>query len=610
MKLKRIIIKQFRCYLDEVIIDFEDITTFIGKNDIGKSTVMEALEIFFNNDIVKIGPDDLNIKAPDKFVTISCEFTDLPNELVLDSDAKTNLESEYLLTEDKTLLIQKVYDCSKAKVSQETFIIANHPSKEPYSSILTLKQKELQRIIEEKHLEANKTINSEMRKAIWKSVTEEELQLNKTIINISKAKDDTKEIWSKLEQYLPTFALFQSDRSSTDNDSEVQNPMKHAIQLAISEAQAEIDAINAKVQQRAMEIANNTHAVLQTLDKNLASSISPKFDKPASSKWNNLFSISMNTEEDIPLNKRGSGIRRMILVSFFKAEADRKSKIGVENEKRNRDVIYAIEEPETSLHPNYQEIIIRSFYELSTSNHCQVVLTTHSPNLAKELPINSLRFITRDEQGKPIIKEGDVIIPEIVETLGVLPNIDPHVQVILCVEGPTDVIAMYGINRCLREKYQEIVDLKTDKRIAVIPLGGSILKHWVDENYLKRLNCKEVHIYDNDVNTYQQSVDEINRREDGSWATLTKKYEIENYLHPDAIKEGYGFSIDTSIKGVPAAFGVEYAAKMNWPKCKDNTSKIKLSSIFEQKMNIARLEEIDPEGETKNWFTRITGMLN
>lgn len=36
MKLKTVYIKNFRCYKDEIIVAFNDITTFIGKNDIGK----------------------------------------------------------------------------------------------------------------------------------------------------------------------------------------------------------------------------------------------------------------------------------------------------------------------------------------------------------------------------------------------------------------------------------------------------------------------------------------------------------------------------------------------------------------------------------------------
>ena len=60
-----------------------NLTTFIGKNDIGKSTILEALEIFFNNDLVKIESSDANVFG-DKNVIITCDFCDLPKELILD----------------------------------------------------------------------------------------------------------------------------------------------------------------------------------------------------------------------------------------------------------------------------------------------------------------------------------------------------------------------------------------------------------------------------------------------------------------------------------------------------------------------------------------------
>ena len=47
MKLKSITIENFRCYEQAVTVSFEDLTTIVGKNDVGKSSILEALEIFF-----------------------------------------------------------------------------------------------------------------------------------------------------------------------------------------------------------------------------------------------------------------------------------------------------------------------------------------------------------------------------------------------------------------------------------------------------------------------------------------------------------------------------------------------------------------------------------
>ena len=62
MKIKNVAIKNFRGYSDEINSDFEDLTAFVGKNDIGKSTILEALDIFFNDGkgVTKLDKADLN----------------------------------------------------------------------------------------------------------------------------------------------------------------------------------------------------------------------------------------------------------------------------------------------------------------------------------------------------------------------------------------------------------------------------------------------------------------------------------------------------------------------------------------------------------------------
>ena len=46
--IKRIRIKNFRSLVDETI-EFSDVNFFVGKNDCGKSNVLKALNLFFNN---------------------------------------------------------------------------------------------------------------------------------------------------------------------------------------------------------------------------------------------------------------------------------------------------------------------------------------------------------------------------------------------------------------------------------------------------------------------------------------------------------------------------------------------------------------------------------
>ena len=81
-----------------------------------------------------------------------------------------------------------------------------------------------------------------------------------------------------------------------------------------------------------------------------------------------------------------------------------------------------------------------------------------------------------------------------------------------------------------------------DPRVALVVLGGSTLKEWVNQHYLKNVGLPEVHIYDRDElkngkYKYQDDKDAVNARGDGSIGFLTAKREMENYLHIDAISE-------------------------------------------------------------------------
>jgi len=607
MRLTSITVENFRCYKSPITVNIGELTTFVGKNDIGKSTLLEAIEIFFNNQLIKCEQADLNIfSGENKNIIIICEFDQLPTSLSVDSGAETNLKDEFLLTNANTLKIKKVYDCSKKAPTADIFIVASHPTAEGVSDLLELKEKDLQKIVKDRKLDVGLKGNPLMRQAIWQST--EELNLKEVEIPVSKPKEDSKRIWEQIESYLPLFALFQSDRNSQDSDSEVQNPMKAAIATAISEVQEDIERIQQKVREKAEEIAFNTHEALKTIDPQLANQLVPQFVPPTTAKWTGLFNIGMDTDDGIPLNKRGSGIRRMILVSFFKAEAERRLR-----SSNKRSIIYALEEPETAQHPNNQKILIESFKELSNQAGCQVILTTHSPGLAGELPAESIRFVTRNEQSVPIIQEGSDIFEEVAKVLGVTP--DSRVKVILCLEGPTDVIAMKEFSRILHEKDNTIINLTSDPRVAIITLGGSTLKHWVSENYLKNLGRPEVHIYDGDVATYRSAIDHVNLRGNGSWGTLCKKHEIESYLHTDAIIESHDVIIPvtdtpgTDGKGVPRLFAEIYSQKHSFDGVmKDNNAKVYLGRAFE-KMTYDRLSERDPDGEVQLWFSKISAML-
>lgn len=124
MKLRQVILINFRGCKDEVRIDLGDLIAFVGKNDVGKSTILEALEIFFNNDTVKIEAADGCIFGDKKDVLIGCVFDELPSEVVVDASNPTTLAAEYLLNADEALEIHKVFNCDVKTTPKEKVFAA------------------------------------------------------------------------------------------------------------------------------------------------------------------------------------------------------------------------------------------------------------------------------------------------------------------------------------------------------------------------------------------------------------------------------------------------------------------------------------------------------
>ena len=403
MKIVSLKLVNFRGFKNETIINFNDLTALVGKNDVGKSTILEALDIFFNDGkgVVKIDKNDVNVENVQNGnleTIISVCFSDLPKSIVIDSSATTSLENEYMLNSNGNLEITKKYKNGSA-TTYKVFIHALHPTNTKCSDLLLKKNSDLKKIIRDESIECeNQTINSVMRAAIWNHF-QDNLQLNEIEIDVSK--EDAKKIWDKLALLLPVYSLFQADRKNTDSDNEVQDPLKEAVKEILSDEslQEKLTEVAEEVRQKLQEVSDRTLEKLREMDEQLADSLKPVIPEVNVLKWPDVFkNVSIAGDSDIPINKRGSGVKRLILLNFFRAEAERKA---IESSSGN--IIYAIEEPETSQHTNNQVVLINALKAMASSGKSQVIISTHSAVIVKELDFSNLKIIKNDLDTKVII---------------------------------------------------------------------------------------------------------------------------------------------------------------------------------------------------------------
>lgn len=625
MQLIRMTIKNFRCYREETTLEVSNLTAIIGRNDIGKSALLDALDAFFN-DTIESG--DLSTAANGNTVEITCFFTGIPPEVVLDTSVPTSPEEEGLLNAQGQLEIKRVFTFGARKTSS-IYLNCNQPSDARLAKLLSLKNTSLKNLAEELEINlegVNKVKNPPIRQAIRNQIggdrAETLLKLDGSVDN----EDNLKVVWRALKKLLPIYSLFKSDKSFDDKDGDVKSPLQAAIDeaLALDEIREMLDRIEQKVRQFSTEVADRTIEKLKNFDESIAEKLRSEFGKTPS--YNKIFDLTLLNDVGIPLNKRGSGIRRLVILSFFQAQAERRKA-----EASAPAIIYAIEEPETSQHPNHQRLIIDSLSNLADSDNIQVLFTTHSANLVREIPAESLRYISKEGDDSIAIELGAVdgtknekVIDKIVAALGILPNPTERIKVLLFVEGNHDVNALKRYSTILSCHDQAILDLNDTDCVGYVITGGSALKHYLEQKHLDGLGKPEVHLYDNDVQSYRDAVQAINDDPNPSKVAFnTVKNELENYLHADAIEEAYAAQGTPSVAigtitnemDVPA----EVAKKLNelnannWnelpeekKKEKANNKKKTLNTIAVEKMTVEKLEESGGYVDIHTWLLAVS----
>ena len=600
MLLKKLKLHNFRGY-EDIEVNFDDnFSVLIGRNDVGKSTILEALEIFFNSEQVKLDVGDLYVKhkLDDSSIIISCEFFVENDEVVIDSSVTTKLSDEFLYNSSGLLEI-----CCESEAGKKPKYYINAFYPKAYKvPLVQMKIVDLRKELEKRKSNVvdydaiNKTVSSEIRKAIYSS--ENLSDCEHVLIDLTK--EDAKNIYNSLQKQLPLFFLFKADRENKDGDVEVQNPLRIATKNVLKGIENDLEEIKKKIEKQVTQIGDETIEKMKELDPDIAERLRTSVNTKA---WDSIFSFELIDDYDIPLNKRGSGVRRLLLLSYLRAEAERRAK-----EKANTNIIYAIEEPETAQHPDYQKKLIESIIDLSENPLHQIIITTHTPEIAKLASLDQIIFIKKMDKIPKVIENSEDKLKDIINTLGMYDN--SNSKVIVCVEGENDINFLMNIGKI--EEFKNIVDLSSGE-VAIVPMHGGTLKSWIQRDYLKDSNVKEIHLYDSDVEEYKKAVEEMNKLQDGRrYGFITEHYEMENYI-PRKLVEGQ-FNIDLS------EYADDWGIKLDIPKLlvgkvgktlgrddaeREKRVKMILNGSVMKQCTYEMIKDMGNENEIRKWFEAI-----
>lgn len=179
-----------------------------------------------------------------------------------------------------------------------------------------------------------------------------------------------------------------------------------------------------------------------------------------------------------PIEEMGKGMRCMYLFSLLEAYSEI---------EENLSSIIMIEDPEIFLHPSLQREVGEILYRVSRKN--QVIFTTHSPNLLPNFNSREIRQVLLDEEGYSKLRER-TDISAILDDLGYTANDLMNVNFVFIVEGKQDKSRLPLL---LEKYYSEVYDENGNlSRIAIITTNSCTnIRTYANLKYMNQVYLRD-----------------------------------------------------------------------------------------------------------------------
>ncbi len=579
MRVKYLTIRNFRGIDKLENLEISNLNTLVGKNDAGKSAILRALACFF--DVKKFDTKDVFKGKQDDDVTsieISFEPSVEIDDLALDSRQLITIKKEFIVVN------------GKAKPSE--YYLSNDYTDEKYQNLWNKKEQDLNQIISDLGEEPNKSGRGK-KNIIRIEQIKTALASNTRVDACHELDDFLKNIEKTYEITLPEYSLFDAEEDLDVEATNFQSRFKPIISDYFNNTKEKTIEIEKGVESN---LAKEFEEIRKFMVKNVSGI--KKLNPVTNFSWEKVVKFDLNLEFegqnfDVPISHKGTGFKRLLMVAYFEYLANKKS---IKNQ------IFAIEEPETYLHPSAQQDLLNSIVRISEDS--QFFLTTHSPVFAGATDGKNSILVTKDEFGiSHYSREEQDIIDQIINELGIRPdfNLLKEIKYLIFVEGVDDIYFLKIYAKTVLNK-----DLENDKILCVIGGGGS-LKNYADLNLFKKLKGNNLYSVmvdgDDQSNGKGKWCERIKAKCDEDTADFKKlsKREIENYCHPQAICRK---CTDLDIARIAIQDDTDVAKHLKEIGLVKNFKNDLNIEVFNE-MTKEEWEEMDSSGEIKQFIENI-----
>ncbi|TFD75449.1 ATP-dependent endonuclease [Cryobacterium sp. Sr8] len=485
MRIQAVRIKNFRT-LKDVPITFDAVTTFIGPNGTGKSTVLRALDWYFNGKVGQLAEKDCSFGAIDEDIEVQVTFGDL-------TDRDREALGKYAPDGADTFTAWKRRSPEGAEVFSAN--AKGFPDFNPIKAATSATAKkdlyaELRRSRSDLGLPAaNSGTAVDAAMTAWEAEHTDQLVEAPESLQTNFFGFNSGGKMSGLFDYVLVTADLRANEESQDGKASIIGRIleRSVDRAAADEEIAKIVEESRSKQQQVYDekfrsqldaLTSQLNEVIESYSPGRSVSVTPaEVELKAPRTTFELAILDGDTETAV--ERQGHGFQRTLLISALQllAQSGAASSEGV--------ICLAVEEPELFQHPIQAQTFAKVLRALAedTDKRIQVTYATHSPYFLEARHFDQVRRLTRSTDAPPVVTVHWATIADVKAKLagvvegavvtrqldGVITNqlsVALFANRTLLVEGPTESAVFYGVGDRLGVGSLEAAG------VSIVPVGG------------------------------------------------------------------------------------------------------------------------------------------
>ena len=560
MKINRITVKNFRLLKDMEIIPEDVLSLVIGKNNTGKTSLLDVLSKFINGG--KFCFDDFNIGThttinvvPDKSNDEIKEILDdikIELKIYIEYDEQDSLEnmSELMLNldpQDNVIILAFEYGLRPDKLDD---------LKTNYKKFIKIKGNTDKTFID--YLKKNINTYCQIKTRSLEFGNETNSIDVKKLDNIIRFEDigAKRRVSEKKNSY--NLSSIVSSYYQKNADQEAFLDKKEMLEASLSE----VDKVLNKNYPITFEELLNTLKQFGINDENSSSEIQIRSDISSHNIITNHSTVVYeHSNYQLPEDYHGLGYINLIYMILEIRNKFDVFKSGDNQKKADINLLF-LEEPEAHMHPQMQYVFIHHIKEMLSQKaseldiNLQTIISSHSPHIASKSDFSDIKYF--DIAGKKHIEVksvSDFIKAEDPENIRFLEKyLTVHNSELffankaILIEGPTERLLLPLMMREIDNEKERIEDRLLSQNVSIIEVGGAYAHKF--KGLLKFLNIQSLIITDLD------SIGDDGKMCEIDVGTKTSNQAIKDYLGDKTLTELIGLSAENKV--VDGLFRIAY----------------------------------------------------